>query len=104
MLIYAVRTELPSRALADEFLDWLQSHHIADVVAAGALVGEAVLLDGEPCVVESRYAFESREAFARYEAEGAPALRAEGLARFGPGRGVRMSRSVGELRVRVPAR
>lgn len=100
MLSYTVRIEVPSRDIAGEVLGWLADHHIADVVAAGALEGQAVLLDGEP-VVEARYLFASRESFARYERDAAPALRAEGLARFGPDRGVRMSRSIGELRVSV---
>lgn len=100
MLLYTVRIELPSTELANELLAWLDDHHLADVVAAGALEGEAVWLDGDPPVVEARYRFASREAFARYEAEHAERLRAEGRARFGPERGVRMSRSVGELRAR----
>jgi hypothetical protein len=101
VLSYTVRIEVPSHAVADEVLGWLADHHIADVVAAGALEGQAVLLDGEPAVVETRYLFASREAFARYESDAAPRLRAEGLARFGPDRGVRMSRSIGELRASV---
>jgi hypothetical protein len=102
VLIYSVRIELPSAAVADELLAWLADCHIADVVAAGALEGEAVRLDAEPPVVEARYVFASRDAFARYEAGPSARLRAEGLARFGPDRGVRMSRSVGERRARVP--
>ncbi len=104
MLAYTVRIELPSHAVAGELLRWLEERHIADVVASGALEGDAVLLDGEPPGVEARYLFASRDAFARYEAEAAPRLRAEGLALFGPERGVRMSRTVGELRVREPRR
>ena len=47
--------------------------------------------------VMARYVFPSREAFDRYVREVAPALRAEGLAKFGPQTGVLMERSVSEV-------
>ncbi|HEY8431318.1 MAG TPA: hypothetical protein VIL20_23220 [Sandaracinaceae bacterium] len=99
MLAYCVRIEVPSETVADELLRWLEDDHAAQVVRAGALDAEVVRLDGSPIVVEARYHFASREAFAAYEAGPAAALRADGLARFGPERGVRMSRSVGEVLV-----
>lgn len=100
MLIYTVRIELPTEALADELARWFEDDHAGDVVRAGALDAEVVRLDGPPPVLEARYHFASREAFAAYEAGPAARLRAEGLARFGPERGVRMSRSIGEVLVR----
>jgi hypothetical protein len=99
MLVYTVTAELPSAELAQEFLDWLEDDHLRDVVKAGAVDGEALVLDGDAHVVECRYRFASREAFAAYEAGPAEALRADGRARFGPERGVTMSRRIGEVRI-----
>lgn len=100
MFVYTVTAELPSADIAREFLAWLEDDHLREVVAAGALDGEATLLDGDGHVVECRYRFASREAFAAYEAGPAEALRADGRARFGPERGVKMRRATGEVRVR----
>jgi hypothetical protein len=46
-----------------------------------------------------RYHFPSREAFAAYERDHAPRLRADGLRRFPPERGVSYRRSVGVVRL-----
>jgi hypothetical protein len=102
MLVYTVIAELPDAAVAREFLGWLEDDHLGDVVRAGALDGEAVLRDDpdDGAIVECRYRFASRESFAAYEAGPAAALRAEGRARFGPERGIRMRRTIGEVRVR----
>lgn len=97
MLVYTVRIEAPSEALRREILAWLEDDHAGDVVRAGALDAEVTLLDDG--ALECRYRFASREAFEAYEAGPAAALRADGRARFGPERGVRMSRTLGELRV-----
>ncbi len=97
MLVYTVRIEAPSEAVRGELLAWLEDDHAADVVRAGALDAEVTLLDDG--ALECRYRFASREAFEAYEAGPAVALREDGRARFGPDRGVRMSRTVGELRV-----
>jgi hypothetical protein len=99
---YTVRVEVPSREIAEEFLVWLEERHLADVVRAGALHGEAILLDGDPIAIEVRYRFASRDAFAAYDAGPAVALRNEGRERFGPERGIRMTRSTGEVRSERP--
>jgi hypothetical protein len=95
---YVVRMTFADREAMDGFLAWLRDRHIADVCAAGALGAELVRLDEAPLgggrgaaeseardgddayVIEVRYRFASREAFARYEEEHAPRLRAEGIA------------------------
>ncbi|HJL15965.1 MAG TPA: DUF4286 family protein [Sandaracinaceae bacterium LLY-WYZ-13_1] len=104
MLVYTVVAELPSAQVAREFLDWLADDHLREVVDAGALEGEAVLLerDGEdaPHVVECRYRFADRAAFDAYEAGPAEALRADGRARFADR--VRFRRTIGEQRIRRP--
>lgn len=95
VLVYTVIIELPSPALTDELLAWLEDDHLGEVVRAGARDAEAVVLDGETATVECRYTFDSREAFAAYEAGPAEVLRADGRARFGPDRGIRMRRTIG---------
>lgn len=95
MIRYGVRIETPSLAIADELLVWLTHDHVGEVVRAGAIDAEVVQL--EPTIFEVRYRFASREAFDAYDRGPAERLRAEGRARFGPERGVRMSRSIGEI-------
>ncbi|MSR42185.1 MAG: DUF4286 family protein [Phycisphaerales bacterium] len=100
---YFVRIECDSHASRDKFVAWLRDGHYAAVIAAGALTAELIELDlpkdakqGAIRPLESRYAFASREAFAAYEAGPAVTLRAEGLAKFPPSCGVRMTRSTGD--------
>lgn len=47
--------------------------------------------------LECRYQFESREAFARYERDHAPKLRADALKKFPPSSGLTMSRTSGAI-------
>jgi len=67
------------------------------VCAAGALDAQITRLDGEPCALEARYHFASREAFQVYERDHAPRLREQGLRRVPPQGGVRFARSTGEV-------
>lgn len=102
---YTVCATLPDAAVRDEFVAWLTTGgHIADVIAAGALDGQVVLMDdgsssssSSSFRVEARYHFASRAAFDAYIAEHAPRLRADGLARFPPERGVSFARSTGTV-------
>jgi hypothetical protein len=96
VIVYSVRMEAPSHEVFDEIVAWLTDDHAGDVVRAGAIDASVVRLDADPLAVEVRYRFASREAFAAYEAGPALVLRAEGRERFGPERGVRMSRTIGE--------
>jgi hypothetical protein len=95
MIAYTVRCEIADRTVAEEWLEWMRGDHLAAVVAAGAREGVVVQLDGEPSVCEARYLFDDRAAFERYEREEAPRLRADGLTRFPPERGIRYGRTVG---------
>ena len=64
------------------YIDWLNSGHVAAVVATGALSGDVVLLDSEPGAsveVESVYVFPSREALQAYFDGPAITLRKEGV-------------------------
>src|SRR5690606_5027785 len=105
-IAYTVTATLPGAALAEEYIAWLTGGHVADVIAGGAVRGQIARLDPGPEAsgavrIEVRYLFPDRAAFDRYEREGAPRLRAEGLARFGPDRGVTFERRVGEVVARV---
>lgn len=101
---YTVTAELPDPDTLREYVSWLTGGHLDQIVAGGASRAEVIgPLRGAsggyegPLRVESRYIFPTLEAFRAYEAVHAPRLRAEGLARFGPERGVRMARSLGEV-------
>lgn len=96
-IAYTVVATLPDDAVASEYTAWLESGHLDAVLKAGA--GNAVIVriqdPPSPLQVETRYLFPSREVFERYLREAAPGLRAEGLQRFPPERGVSFHRRVG---------
>jgi hypothetical protein len=56
-----------------------------------------MVLDGLPVRVQSRYVFPDRAHLDDYLAHHAPRLRAEGLARFPPERGISMTREIGAI-------
>jgi hypothetical protein len=94
-VVYSVFATFTDPALADEWLRWLAAGHVAEVLGAGATDVEVVELDGAPRSFEVRYHFPSREAFAAYERDHAPRLRADGLRLFPVERGVTYRRAVG---------
>lgn len=99
-ILYVVSVTLPDEATAREYVAWLEDGHVDEVVAAGAHSGMIVRLDtapGERPVVETHYVFGTRALFERYEREGAPALRADGLRRFPPERGIVFQRRTGVI-------
>lgn len=98
---YTVHVDFDAQAVADEFVAWLDGGHLDDVRRGGASCAEVIRVDAPDGALrlDVRYDFPSREAFARYEATAAPALRAEGQAKFPASRGVRMSRSTGVVLV-----
>lgn len=106
MIAYTVTAEFDDARVADEWIAWLRDGHLAEVIAGGALSATIVRTDGDVsssasggAVVrcEVRYHFASRESFRRYEQQHAPRLRADGLLRFPPHRGIKMRRSIGEV-------
>lgn len=97
---YTVHAQFDAPEVAADWVAWLADGHLEDVMKGGAL--EAMVVQLEPLKLESRYVFPDREAFAKYEREFAPKLRAEGLARFPASRGVQMSRSMGDVLVKRP--
>jgi len=97
---YAVRATLPNESLRDEYARWLTTEgHVAQVIAGGASTGDVVIFDrekSEPICVEVRYTFPSREVFETYVREHAPALRQDGIDRFGD-RGIMFERNIGSV-------
>lgn len=98
-IAYTVIATFPDPGLADEYVAWFEDGHVDAVIEGGARSAMIVRViePSEPTQVETRYVFRSREDFDRYVAKVAPALRADGLRRFGPERGIRMERRLGHV-------
>ena len=92
---YTVTAQFDAPEVAAQWVSWLRDGHLADVLAGGAL--EAAVVKRGPLQFQARYVFADAAAFAKYETQSAPKLRAEGLAKFPATRGVRLSRSTGEV-------
>ncbi len=99
-ICYMVTATLPSEAMAKEYVAWLEDGHVDQVIGGGAHSAMIVRLDpdasGLPRVM-TQYIFASRHAYDEYVLKLAPVLRADGLKRFGPERGVRFDRAIGEV-------
>ena len=101
MIAYTVCGFFTDPAVAEEWIAWLRDEHVAEVIAGGALDAEIVCMDRDPSAAsetrcEIRYRFATRATFEAYLKDHAPRLRAEGLKRFPPERGIRYERTVGE--------
>jgi hypothetical protein len=92
---YTVLSEVSDEATAARWVEWLTVTHLPEVVNAGASSVELLRVDA--LHFEARYQFESRSAFATYEAGPAIGLRAEALAAFPPSAGVKLSRTSAEV-------
>jgi hypothetical protein len=109
MFTYTLTCTFDDARVGDEWVAWLRDEHLAEVCAAGALDAEIIRCDapaGQSASkprYEVRYHFASRKAFETYERDHAPRLRAEGLKRFPPERGVTYQRATGEVRVTRPS-
>lgn len=98
MFVYDVHCFIDDPAVAAEWVAWMRAEHLADVCAAGASSAELLRFDGEGAAhFQTRYHFESRDAFERYERDEAPRLRAHGLGRFPLERGLRYERSTADV-------
>lgn len=104
MISYTVRCQFSDPSVAAEWLDWLTSVHLDDVLAGGAAAASIFEMDAPDLTYEIRYQFPDRASFKTYEKEHAPALRAEGLQRFPLSRGLTYERTVGEIRLVAPVR
>ncbi len=97
MFSYTVRCSFTESKVAQAWIDWLKDEHIQDVIDCGATSAEVFQMD-DSLTYEIRYQFDSSTAFAKYEADHAPRLRKEGLAKFPLELGLEYSRSTGESR------
>lgn len=98
-IAYSVTATLPDQDLAREYITWLEDGHVDEVIKHGAHSAMIVRISdpASPIQVETRYIFANREVFDRYISHAAPGLRAEGLRRFPPDRGIRFERRIGEV-------
>lgn len=87
MIIYNVTINIDD-SVHNEWLHWMQTKHIADVLATGKFVSARMVkvlveeeMGGQTYSVQ--YTADSREKLESYYSENAPELREEGLARFG---------------------
>ena len=98
-ITYTVIATLPDAPAASEYIRWLTSGHIQSVVEGGAATAAVVRIEqpAVPIQVESRYLFPDRAAFETYLRDTAPGLRAEGLQKFPPERGVSFERRIGAI-------
>jgi hypothetical protein len=102
---YDVTVTIDDARVFDAFLGWLRETHVPDVRAAGSCAGEIAILDtpsGAPRALACRYRFASRDAFAAYERDHAPRLRADAIAELAKhgvafGRGAAIARTTGEI-------
>jgi Domain of unknown function (DUF4286) len=96
-IAYTVIATLPDEQTRSEYIAWLESAHVNDVVKAGAHTAMILRIEDPvaPLQVEARYIFTTRQDFDRYLRDSAPALRADGLKRFPPNRGIRLERRIG---------
>ena len=105
MIAYTVTCTFDNPAVCEEWIAWLRDEHLAEVIAAGALDAEVVKFDRDATIgkvkCEARYHFASRQSFAAYERDHAPRLRAAGLKRFPPERGLTYERSLGEIVIQM---
>jgi hypothetical protein len=96
MFAYTVRIDVDDDRTLAELRHWLDAGgHVADVLAAGAVGAEVVVLD-EVRALECRYRFPSRESFVAYERDHAARLRADGISLLA-GRPARFTRTTGEI-------
>jgi len=101
-LRYTVTARFEDAAVAEEWLEWLRTGHCQAVLDGGATRAEVLQLESAPVVLEVRYNFPDRATLAAYEQHHAPALRAEGLARFPTERGIVYGRTVGAVVAALP--
>jgi len=100
-ICYTVTATLPDEAIATSYIRWLEDGHVDAVVDGGAHSGMIVRLDqdspDDPIRVQTVYLFPTRAAYDRYVLETAPALREDGIKRFGAVEGVSFSRTIGAV-------
>jgi hypothetical protein len=99
---YTVTARFPRSETAAAWIAWMRDEHLEDVIAAGALRGSVIALDGETPSAEARYEFANRAAYEEYLHNHAPRLRARGNDLFGNA-GLAYERRAGEVVIETPA-
>lgn len=87
MILYNVTINI-HESVHDQWMDWMQHKHIAEVLATGKFTAARlvkVLVEEEMggITYSVQYTTDSRETLERYYAEDAPRLREEGVRLFG---------------------
>lgn len=87
MIIYQVEVTVPSD-LVEQWLEYMTSHHIDDVVNTGMFVSSELVRVVDPSsddytLFRVRYSCESHDKLIRYRSEFAPALMADHTRIFG---------------------
>lgn len=95
MYAYTVGMQFQSAPCRLHWQHWLLEEHLRDVLRAGALRAELVELS--ETALEARYLFADADAYAAYERDHAPRLRAEGLRKATETGEVTFVRSTGVL-------
>ncbi|MCG8404454.1 MAG: DUF4286 family protein [Phycisphaerales bacterium] len=95
-VFYEVNATILDPKIADAWVSWILDEHIAEVVAAGAVHGRLVGVEGGRTQFSVQYEFANRAALETYLTEHAPRLRDEGVKRF-PLTQVTYSRRIGQF-------
>ena len=82
MITYQVEVTVPN-ALVDQWVDYMTSQHIADVVNTGLFLTAHLIKVVDPTVFRVRYACRSIDDLETYRSEYAPALQAHHTEKFG---------------------
>lgn len=95
---YTLEVTFQDADVANEWTDWMRGGHMQALLAHGADRAELVRWSDEDDIrFTARYRFPTRADFDTYLAEHAEDLRADGMKRFPPSRGIVYSRTVGEI-------
>ena len=99
---YTLEVTFKDPAVAEEWTEWMRGGHMQALLAHGADRAELVRWSTDETGEEeirftARYRFPSQAAFDVYIAQFAEELRADGMKRFPPSRGIVYSRTVGEI-------
>ena len=85
MILYNVTINI-DRSVHDQWMQWMQTKHISDVLATGkfssARMVKVLVGEEEGITYSIQYVTDSKEKLERYYLEDAPRLRQEGLALF----------------------
>lgn len=87
MYLYNVTVNLED-SIHDEWMEWMIGKHVAEVMATGCFVAHRMLkvlteIENNGTTYSVQYYFNAMSDFERYQDKFAPALRQEGVKKFG---------------------